>query len=342
MELNDVLRKVRLLITKAEHSNTDPDEAAKYRSMADKLMLKFAIDEAALDASRPAEERGKPETIDIDIAGYSDILHEVAFLATLVARHCRCRVRNYTEFRTADKVWIGKVYGFESDLRYFELLYTTLRLHMVGALMPTWSAGASLEDNCYRLHNAGFNWLEIAAMRGWRKLRWERYEYPNAGSSPWQHMKTKEVHPYPGAMFKKAYHQACKAHGTSPVIVPSAGSSTWRRSAADGYTARIDQRLGKARGERVAAEAGALVLRKDDLDAFFRDQNPDLYPEPQPEPVDQPKQRKRRERAYVAPPFNSDAYSQGSAYADTADIGGNTMGTHRDKLGSNRQELDRA
>src|SRR5215469_2535954 len=90
MELNDVLRKVRILIDKATHEGTPLDEAEACQAKADYLMLQYAIDEAALDASRPAAERTKKADIYIDL-GSSDMTYYIMDLIFDTARHCRCR-----------------------------------------------------------------------------------------------------------------------------------------------------------------------------------------------------------------------------------------------------------
>jgi hypothetical protein len=344
VEQSSVLRKVRALVSLAEHPSTPPEEATAARRQADRLMLAFAVDEAALDESRPEVERSKPEILDIELAGqWGDVLYEVAQVASMVAQFCRCKLRNYTQY--ADGVYHSTVYGFAGDLRYFEMLYSALRLHMVAVLIPTWDENVSLEENCYRLHSAGLNWMEIAKMRGWTKVA--NWLYPGI-KNPYEHKDVEDVLPSNtvGGVFKLAYLRACKDHGTRPIQIPAAGSATWRRCATDGYTSRIGQRLRAARTSNKDEGTGTgLVLRSESLDAFYKDQNPDLYPDPKPEPepeADPPaKPRKaRRVKAYKPPPFNPAAYQSGSDHADTADISGPRVARERDAVGSSRKGLD--
>jgi hypothetical protein len=340
-----VLRKVRAMVATAEHPSTDPLEAAHARQMADQYMLKFAIDDAALDASRPKAKRSKPETITIELAGnWDDVLYEVAQVASMVANFCRCKIRNYTSY--ANHTYTSTVYGYESDLRYFEMLYTMLRLHMVEILAPSWNESMSLEDNVYRLHSGGFNWMEIAKMRGWTKVA--NWRYPEI-KNPYEHKDVEDVLPSNtvGGVFKLAYLRACKDRGTRPIQIPAAGSATWRRCATDGYTSRIEQRLRAARtGNKDEGTGTGLVLRSESLDAFYKDMNPDLFPDPEPAPEPEPEDPKakprkpRRQAAYKPPPFNPAAYQSGSDHADTADIGGPRVARERDAVGSFRKGLD--
>src|SRR5258708_308090 len=199
MELNKLLEKVRALISKAEHPATDPVEAQTYREKADALMLTHMIDDIMLDQSRPPEQRAKPAFIEIELGTTrSDLTGWIATLAVQVATHCRCKLRNYTGYpQTEDRSWgnaihTSKVYGYESDLRYFEVLYTELRLHMLGALRPNHDPRLSYDDNCYILHSAGYNWLDVARMYGWEGDEDVRTKFQAGG----------EV--------KRAYYRACK------------------------------------------------------------------------------------------------------------------------------------
>ena len=345
VELNDVLRKVRTMVAMAEHPSTDPVEAAHARQMADQYMLKYAVDEAALDASRPSVERSKPEILDISLAGnWDDVLYQVAQVAQMTANFCRCKIRNYVKY--TDGVYHSTVYGFAGDLRYFEMLYTTLRLHMVAVLIPTWDEDITLEENCYKLHSAGLNWMEIARMRGWRKV--DAWRYPDI-KNPYENRETGEIlsSNQAGGPFCRAYKQACKDHGTRPIQIPAAGSATWRRCATEGYTSRIGQRLRAARtGNKDEGTGTGLVLRSESLDAFYKDMNPDLFPDPKPAPEPEPEDPKARPRkprrvaAYKPPPFNPAAYQSGSDHADTADIGGPRVARERASVGGSRRELD--
>jgi hypothetical protein len=316
MELNSLLAKVRALVALAEHPGTPEAEASSARSMADSLMLKYAIDEATLDASRPAELRGKPEVIEVELTGHDDLAGWIATLCQRVAQHARCRVRLYAAWR--DGSWISKVYGFESDLRYFEVLYTTLRLHMVGVLAPKLNPAESLEDNAYRLHEAGYNWLDIAELYGWRKQYAGRY--PDV-KIPYQNADG-EVQPSSmvGSRVKRAYYRAIKERNEQPTLIAAGGTGTYRRSAAQGYVTRISQRLREVAERRDAGGSGAeLVLanREQTLEDFWKEANPDLYAEV---PVSEAPSRPGRMKRYVPPPFNDKAYEAGVRHANAASL----------------------
>jgi Protein of unknown function (DUF2786) len=314
MQLSSVLEKVRKLIAKAEDAATGPEEAQVLREGADRLMLKYAIDEAELEATRPAAARTKPEIITIELG--SALTGSCAYLASTLARYCRCKIRNYTSYDYQARSWASKVYGYESDLRYFELLYTTLRLHMLGALRPGIDSTLSLDENCYRMHNAGYNWLEIAKMYGWRKDDWQAGDTGEMWVN--EHSGERYGNHKVGSSFKRACIRACRARGEEHVRIAAGGSATYRASAAEGYTAMIWSRLRKLETGREAAGT-ALALRMDDLDELYRTENPDLFQEAKPTP-EAPAKGRRRTAAPKPLPFNERAYAAGRAHAATADL----------------------
>jgi hypothetical protein len=346
VNLDTVLRQVRKLIERATHDGTDPNEADACRRMADALMLKYAIDEMALDKSRPAEQRQKPGILTVTVGPHNEASGHVAWLLEKLALHCRCQIRMYTKY-TYSEGWQCKVYGFESDLRYFEMMYTTVRLHMLGILLPRIDRAQNLEDNAYRLHNAGYNWLQIAEMYGWMKYRpGYRGEYdgtlpPNdiANKTPYWHKEegwksASQV----GSNVKRAYHRECARRGEKVQVIAANGTKTYRQSAADGYITIIGQRLRDLQKQQASGTALILASRVDDIAALFKEDNPDLFEEKvlTIDEVAPSTQGRRRVRAFKARPVNADAWSRGAEHGRTADLSGNARaGTGRaGELGS--------
>src|SRR5487761_145191 len=234
MELNKVLERVRLLIAKAEASiapGATPAEReatlieqASARKMADALMLEYAIDEIQAQRANPASLHSKPGMIVIAVSSNTDLLGWVAQLSHDVAQHCRCRVRHYANYSREFHQWESKVYGFESDLRYFEILYTTLRLHMLGALDPKPDPTKSIEENSYILHNAGLNWYDIAQAYGWLETPTLEPDdpikqiHPNGHTNMYKNKETGERLPWSKAVgvYQKAYQRAIEQRNEAP------------------------------------------------------------------------------------------------------------------------------
>lgn len=360
-DTSKLLDKVRKLIAKAEDCE-NPDSTAynlaegqAYRTMADGLILKYAIDEAMLNESRPEAERTRPTSLDFPLINDDDLLGWLTSIIGRLARFTRTRVRNYTHFDKDQHVWMSRVYGFESDVRYFEFLYTTMRLHMFDALRPKVDPALSLEDNAYNFHEAGYNWLEIAQAYGWYKVsnakkglptpyqivRDARDHHPEA---PWYddsvtlyyQPSTHEIGPATqvGSHFKRAYHRAVKARGETPKIINASSSETYRNSAAQGYFNTLARMMQRTERDRGTGTDVILANYAEQVEAYFREMNKDLYPdrpanyEP-PKPCEKCAKNKSGScrdhplgRTPRAPAFSSAGYDRGSAHARTFDLTG--------------------
>jgi hypothetical protein len=340
MELNQVLKRVRQFIEKAEADiapGATPEQRAaalieqqSARNMADKLMTDYAVTAAMANASGPAAARPVPGKMLIPNGKYSDIQGHVYRLLLDVAEHCRCKVRYYGEYNKEEGQYYSKIYGWESDLRYFEILFTTLQLHMLGALLPNIREDESIEEASYRLHNIGYNWLEIAKLYGWNQINdydleeWEKHPtYLN------KHTQEREHYRVAVMQYEKAYKRALRIRGESPIKVPPGGSATFRNSAADGYVARIWRRLRDVEQGRVTESGASIVLRgaADELFDFFRKENPDLF-RPAAEAVPCPKCAKSKSGhcrdhpmgSFRPRPYSSAGYAVGVNRANTASL----------------------
>jgi hypothetical protein len=306
-KLAAILRKVRRLVAIAEHEIADTataeeragalQEQDRARAQADALMLQYAIDQAMIADAEPAATRGTPKSIAVPLASEDrtddNLPGYVAWLCSEVAKHCRCLARNYASYDREQKVWISTVYGFSGDVGYFDVLYTTLRLHMLDVVRPSYRASESLELNAYRMHNAGYNWLEICEAMGWRKLGYDQHhirqrhpEMDAASDKAVWYVRNKgqdneEVATATkiGSEVKRAYHRAVKAKGEQPTVISANGAKTYRRSALEGYVTRIGARLRTVEDSRDFGSSGALVLanQAERLEDWVRDQHPERY-----------------------------------------------------------------
>jgi hypothetical protein len=123
-----ILAKVRALLAKAE-STTFPEEAEALSAKAQELMARHAIDAAMVGASEGADDTptGLRVPVDDPYAGAKSIL--LAKVAT--ANRCRA-------------VWskdlgISTVLGFEADLEFVEVLYTSLLVQATAAMVAAGS-----------------------------------------------------------------------------------------------------------------------------------------------------------------------------------------------------------
>jgi Protein of unknown function (DUF2786) len=339
MELSTALSMVRSLLERAEHDSTPVAEAQACRDKADMLMRKHSFDEAVARATKVYSERDKPDILWVEItrAMYA------SYLAEKLAKFCSCQIRTFVP-NPQQRKSMHKVYGFKSDLRYFEILYTELMLHMAGVLIPRWDPQLSDEDNAYILHKMGLNWLQMGELKGWYKNgilykndkaqeRWTRSD-PITGEL--EEMTNWQL----GSMHKRMFERACRARGEAPKDsrIAANGTDNYKRSLADGYVTMYEQRLRATEKSRDVGMELVLAGSSDDLFNFFKLDNPDLFvvhapsePCPKCEAAasghcrDHPKGRSVKYRE-----MDSAAYQRGVEHARTAPLGGSRgMGADR-------------
>lgn len=314
MNLDNVLSKVRSLVQRAEHPATPPDEAATCRAKADELMLKYAIDQATLRDSQPAASQTKPGKIVIDLCD-AGIPYESQFtmLVMVICEHTRTQALFlgaqmdksaldswkivYGDFKVQ-----AEVYGFESDLKYFEILYTTLLLHMSNGIDPRPDPSLTDDENAYNLHNSGLNWGEIA-----------RLYYParNAQNGGWNGVKVPAGEFYPGKVWKRAYDRYLKHNKGTAVSLPpkftEKARTNWRQNFAESYVATLRRRLWMARSGR---SAGSEMVLRSSMEAIA-----DMMK--REHPTSKTMDTSKRVE------YNAAAYKAGNDHAQSADLNGN-------------------
>lgn len=152
-----LLERVRKLLDIAEHPNTPEAEADTAREMANRLMTRHAIDEAQARAGLSEVERRKPTDRRIGIP--YDLYELAPFLRSIlidIAEANRC---------TAARVSRGvHVFGFQEDVDWVEMLYTSAYAALVTYLHPKWDTGKGYDENVYNFKVAGYAWKDINAI----------------------------------------------------------------------------------------------------------------------------------------------------------------------------------
>jgi Protein of unknown function (DUF2786) len=125
--MNDaVLARIRKLLAVAEHPTTPAGEADAATRAAERLIAKYAVDEALLDAAAPTGSKPEVRTIVID-APYSSA--KTVLVGAIANAH---GVRAVT-LGGGDKTRVSLI-GFASDLQIVDLLYTSLLLQATTGL----------------------------------------------------------------------------------------------------------------------------------------------------------------------------------------------------------------
>lgn len=322
MELEDVMRKIQRMIAYAERDDTPPEEAEVAQRKADKLMQEYNLEQIEMDKLRPAAERSKPGSDEVALTGDGSLVGYMAILARDVGTHCSCRIWNYSRIDHVERTYMSRAYGFEGNRRYFRVLYTTLRLHMVGALRPTPDPNKSVEDNAYDMHNAGLNWFDIAKLYGWEQVKPE----PGEPANMYVNKRTHERANWPTAIgiHKAAYGRAIAARGETWLRVPPAGVNTFRVNAADAYVTRINQRLSEIRSHNPIGSA--LALRIDEVDALFNQDTAHLRSNVTTKASGRAPKIKRI-------PFSQTAYEAGVRHANSANLNPAASNAPKKELG---------
>jgi hypothetical protein len=320
MELDRILDKIRALISKAESLEASKDqnsmfEANACRERADVMMQRYAVEE--WQTARDAPVGLTPTRVKIDLGEEGNpFLTELATLVNIVSKFCKCSSiwMEHSGNKMAgiqEYVW---VYGYESDLRYFEMLFTTIHLHMLGAIFPKPDPNKTLGENAYELHNAGLNWFDIAKAYGWYKVE----SQPGEAQNMYVNRETGERASWARsiARIKRAYEAELTSRAENFLRISPAGSETYRRNAALGYLARINQRLREIAGQRGTGAELVLADKSQNIADALADDFPSA-----------------KQTAGKKSTFNATAYKKGVAHANTASLNPQASSGQRKELG---------
>ena len=301
----DVLDKVRKLLAQAASTNFD-GESESFTAKAEELMTRWAIEEWELVQAGGDGPRIKPVEKLIDFSDFSDA-YSGPFYSLMN------RIANHTGLITVT-LWFDKikVFGYEADVAYTEMLFNHIALQMARMLNPQPDPSKSEAANIYMLKNAGYKWHDVHLMM-----------YPG-----------KEPTRAAGVRFTRLYRQFAEENGLPRH--KSTSLDEYRRQFAQSYVWRIDERLTELREIRNQAAAGKeLVLsgRESDLrEAFY-----EAYPDRRPHPADcacsscKPPVNTRpiRYRASRGPAYQMAAVQAARRAADQTDLLQDGVGTGR-------------
>ena len=123
---DDVLTRVRKLLAVAEHPSTPPGEADAAARAAERLIAKYAVDEALVEAAAPTRAAPKARSLLVD-APYATAK---TTLVGVVAAAYDVRAISH---RGSEPLLMTLI-GFEADLAAVDLLYTSLLLQATTAM----------------------------------------------------------------------------------------------------------------------------------------------------------------------------------------------------------------
>lgn len=317
--LDKILGKVQALIARADHPRTPAAEADACRNKAEALMFKYRIDETLAAQEQQGKMGLRPVWRTIWISPETGPWGtSYRTLAASVAAHVGIRaVVTYAVAEDGTYWHVMQACGYDSDLRYAELLLTACTLAFSSKLEPKYDASLSDEDNAYAMRQGGMERWKIAeALFG----------------APWDKAKTRRV----TALFKKA----CAERGEDPshLLGRNVNVKTYRQSYAQGFVYTLHDRMRRMRQAR-GADASGLVLasREDAIKEEFYNRYPQMRPNENAEPWKDPRQdcpkcKKAssgycREHGYLRPvrgpgrAFSQSGFGRGGAAARAVDLG---------------------
>jgi len=164
--MSDIVDKIQKLLNQAEHPNTSAAEAETFFAAAQKLMIKYAVDEAAVREARG--ERREPVVAERWV--YATRGWHLGSKNTLLgvvsqAMGVRCVLHPATG-KAANYRAKCTLVGFASDIEFVKVLYSSIMLQMLG----------SLKRDGIRGYGAETGWLAGFAVAIMRKLEAGREE----------------------------------------------------------------------------------------------------------------------------------------------------------------------
>ena len=255
-----MLAKIRGLLDTAESLRAQGNEAAAdtYEAKAHALREKYAVEEEALIASDPTSVL--PIYAEITLVGTgSPFQQEYVNMFHYVAKHCGIRkVYEWKHTPGQGYAVTACVVGYESDIRYAELIYTNARLVFMEKLEPKVLPHLSEQVNVYRLRAAGIERVRIS------DLLWGNREKANLSK------------------VGRLYKAECKARGEEALLAGrGVTGKVYREQYATEFVWTLDRRLRRAQ-DSAGQYGGGLVLhgRADRVDEAFYERYPHLRPKP--------------------------------------------------------------
>ena len=156
------LATVRALLDKADSTEFEA-EAKSLRAKAEELMVRYRIDqEELLERREVTAEVVTPVHFDIDICLRGQYSPHYNYIFGDVARHVGLRHMIEWDVRADGIHLIARGVGFELDIEYAELLYTSARMAFRQRLEPEVNPELSDQVNVYNLRSAGIERVRIA------------------------------------------------------------------------------------------------------------------------------------------------------------------------------------
>lgn len=255
--LDKIIWRVNKLLEKAE-STEYPEEAKALRAKAKELIDQHRIDQENMIAVD--QKTVMPILREFPVARWSSEFRDWFWTLFLhVAEHCEVEVTSdYGKTDQGEIYLMGKAVGYDIDLRYMELLWSSIRLTFISKVEPEYDPNLSEAENIYRLRSSGIARKDVAQMI------WGQWTHANS------------------AKVGKVYKEECAKRGETPALSGKGiHLKDFRETYAKEFTWRVVDRLHDA-ANGALGQGGAMVFadRKERVKEAFYKHFPNLRPKP--------------------------------------------------------------
>lgn len=258
-KLQGKLRQAQSLIALAEHPNTPKAEAELAQAKADALIYQYKLESLIAGGVGKTEHPTiTPTWMTWEVcAHYNEFRQSYRQIASMVVSHVDGMAAFHTSSRDGELFVTCELVGYEADVMFGELLFTSARLEFSRRLEPKVDPALSDRENAYNLRHAGLEGRRIAEML------WG--ENTKAGRSK----------------ARRYFEEEAKSRGEDPrpLMGQSNSVKVYRETYADAFVSELWSRLWRMRQER-ATEANALVLKgaKNAVEEAFYEKYPQFRP----------------------------------------------------------------
>lgn len=329
INLDNVIRKAAALRALADDPRTPPHEADSARAKADAIMFKYKI-----DSLTAPEQQGIARPVPVwktiwvcrSDNSWQDHYYSIA-VAAVNGAQCRYSAVYRTNEDDGHRWLALETVGYESDVRYAEVLLDSAMSAFGRHLEPKWDKGESDAANCLRLRRGGMERRRIAmAMFG---------GFQNDNEFKAQNRKVTNL-------IKAEAKRIGEPHLADEILGRGTNIATYRKSYADSFYWTLTSRMRtKAHADNSEATGLVLASAKDAVDEMFYERYPHLRPKARLEGTsantqkdcekcEKTKSGYCREHAWLRPRASRDtAYSSAGARAGThaarsVDLGGSS------------------
>lgn len=262
-KLDKIIKRIAGLLAKAE-STEHPGERMLLEEKIQQLRIQYQIDEEHLIAKDQFSIVPILRTFQIVRYGWEF----TGWMSTLFSQVMSNVGGEYKETYEQDpetgQLWlVGKVVGYDSDLRYAEVLWQSVRLSFISHLTPEVDPKLSDAENIYRLRSSGIARKDVA-----EKL-WGKWTHANS------------------AKVGRIYKEECAKRGEAPALDGKGiHLKDFREVYAREFVYRVWDRLSLAK-DAAMAKGGLpeLAGRADRVKEKFWEHFPEMKPKPVTETV---------------------------------------------------------